>query len=139
MRDDFGTRAGVTATGPSGFRQDLHGFRAVPVHGQLFETTPAAAAEGYQSYLASHPRHADACAGTLKTWRWMDPLWDAAEPADLPGLRAADLRSYFCTPKTCPAVIGSVVVYFDASHMTATYGRTLAPPLDREVQAALRG
>src|SRR5215218_5049519 len=47
MRDDFGTRAGVTATGPSGFRQDLHGFRAVPVHGQLFETTPAAAAEGY--------------------------------------------------------------------------------------------
>jgi hypothetical protein len=44
---------------------------------------------------------------------------------------------YFCTSTVCPAVIGSVVAYFDASHMTATYSRTLAPFVDTQVSTAL--
>ena len=35
------------------------------------------------------------------------------------------------------AVIGSVVAYFDASHITATYARSAARFIDAPVRAAL--
>lgn len=31
----------------------------------------------------------------------------------------------------CRAVVGGVVVYYDGTHLTATYARTLAQPLGR--------
>jgi hypothetical protein len=48
------------------------------------------------------------------------------------------LDQYFCTPGTCHALIGGVVVYFDQQHMSTTYARSLAEPLGTEVAAALR-
>lgn len=44
-----------------------------------------------------------------------------------PGITTIDLDRYFCTEEECHAVIGGVVVYFDAHHITAAYARTLAP------------
>ena len=67
----------------------------------------------------------------------MDPLYAAATDRGLPGISTMDVTRYFCTATECPAVIGSVVTYFDASHMTATYGRSLAPYVDAEIVAAL--
>ena len=67
----------------------------------------------------------------------MDPLYAAAMGLGLPGISAMDSTRYFCTATECPAVIGSVVTYFDASHMTATYARSLAPYVDTEIVAAL--
>jgi hypothetical protein len=45
------------------------------------------------------------------------------------------MNQYLCTQTTCPPVIGSVVVYFDASHLTATYARTLTGYLDEKIAA----
>jgi hypothetical protein len=42
-----------------------------------------------------------------------------------------------CAGDVCPAVIGSVVAYFDGSHMTATYARSIAPFVEAEILAAL--
>ncbi|MFK5690322.1 acyltransferase family protein [Ornithinimicrobium sp. LYQ92] len=45
-----------------------------------------------------------------------------------------DLIDQICTDTTCPPVVGNVVVYSDHSHLTATYARTLAPELDRQLR-----
>lgn len=66
-----------------------------------------------------------------------DPLVAAAESFLSPRVRVADLTSYFCKAGECPAVIGRVVAFFDASHVTATYARTLAPYLAGHVTTAL--
>ncbi len=55
-------------------------------------------------------------------------------------MRTADLTDYFCRDATCPAAVGGVTVYLDASHLTMTYARTvtpfLAPHVERAVQRA---
>ncbi|MFC7787719.1 acyltransferase family protein [Microbacterium sp. MAHUQ-60] len=58
----------------------------------------------------------------------------AADPP--PGVAHIDLSDAFCTPARCDAVVGNVFVYRDDDHMTATYARTLAPALRKELQAA---
>ena len=47
------------------------------------------------------------------------------------------LTRYFCDAHTCHALIGGVVVYFDAHHLTDTYSRSLAPYLGSQIAAAL--
>jgi peptidoglycan/LPS O-acetylase OafA/YrhL len=89
--------------------------------------------------LASHPRNQLACAGTPDTWRPMDPLFAAATAADLPGISTLATRQFLCTDTICPAVIGTIVAYFDASHMTATFSRTTAPFIEPAILAALAG
>ena len=87
--------------------------------------------------LASHRNHQGACDGTPDAWRSIDPLVDAAEDLALSGVTTIDTTRFFCTATRCPAVIGTAVVYFDGSHMTATYARTIAPFLEADVLAAL--
>ena len=49
---------------------------------------------------------------------------------DLPGnVASVDLTNRLCSADTCPAVIGDRVVYWDYSHLTATFARSLAGPL----------
>ena len=69
----------------------------------------------------------------------MDPLYAAATAVSLPGVNTMATTRFFCTDTVCPAVIGSIVTYFDASHMTATYARSIAPYVDAEILAALAG
>jgi len=57
---------------------------------------------------------------------------------DSPMVDVVDMERYFCIDGTCPAVIGGVVAYFDGSHITATYARTLAAPLGRELDTAAK-
>ncbi|GAB3996067.1 hypothetical protein GCM10029992_15030 [Glycomyces albus] len=39
----------------------------------------------------------------------------------------ADLTPYVCPDAQCPPVIGNVLTYRDASHLTATFSASLAP------------
>ena len=57
--------------------------------------------------------------------------------AETPGASVVDLSDLYCTPTTCPAIIGNVVVYRDTTHVTATWARTLAPIIGRTVDAAM--
>ena len=57
-----------------------------------------------------------------------------------PELRLISFDDAFCAGDgPCPPVVGNVVVYRDAHHMTATYSATLAPALSRRLRAALPG
>jgi hypothetical protein len=48
------------------------------------------------------------------------------------------MTDYLCDGETCSAAVGGVPVYFDVSHLTATYARTLAPYLRAEITRVLQ-
>lgn len=56
----------------------------------------------------------------------------------VPDLDVIETRDRFCTD-VCYAAIGGISVYFDASHLTGSYSRSLGPWLAREIQACLEG
>lgn len=67
----------------------------------------------------------------------MDP---AAARADVPdNVTLVDLNDDICEGERCPAARGDVVVYWDLSHLTATFARSLADRLDAAVPDSLRG
>ncbi len=61
--------------------------------------------------------------------------------AGLTGVRLIDLNDWICPADRCAPVIGGVLVWRDAHHLTATYAATLAPMLNtalKPVMAHLR-
>jgi hypothetical protein len=100
-----------------------------PFPGRTLDTVP--------DCLAKHRTDQLACSGTPDTWHWMDPLFAAATDLALPGISPVETSSLLCTDAMCPAVIGSVIVYFDSSHLTATYARSMAPFIEGEIMEAL--
>lgn len=87
--------------------------------------------------IAENHDHLGRCTGRRDKWLPKDPLVAAVKQLDNPRIRSVDLTDYFCQAGKCPAVIGGVIVYFDASHITKTYARTLAPYLMRPLDEAL--
>lgn len=87
--------------------------------------------------VAAHLDDLDACAGDRDAWLDPDPLADAVRDADAPTASVADLTDLFCDA-TCRPVIGGALAYFDSSHVSATYSRTLAPYLEPYLVRALR-
>ncbi|MFC7327531.1 acyltransferase family protein [Marinactinospora rubrisoli] len=80
-------------------------------------------------------RGPDECVGS--------PAPSMAETSPLESVRGVpenvtflDLSRYLCTGDRCPVVIGNVLVYWDNAHFTATFARTLAPMLERDIQQA---
>ena len=50
------------------------------------------------------------------------------------GVGELDTTSQFCLARTCPAVIGDVLVYRNSGHITASYMKTMTPWLERRVR-----
>ena len=59
-----------------------------------------------------------------------DTLVSTARRIEAPVVTTLDL---YCDDRTCPAVIGNVIVYRDAHHLTLTYERTMAEELFRRL------
>jgi peptidoglycan/LPS O-acetylase OafA/YrhL len=49
------------------------------------------------------------------------------------GVGTINLTDYMCTKDECPAIIGNVVVYRDAHHLTETFVKTLVPYLEKDL------
>jgi peptidoglycan/LPS O-acetylase OafA/YrhL len=126
-------------TAVAGYTTYLKGWSAAGTKVLVLRDTPypGKTQQSVPDCLAQHPTDQGTCGGTPATWTWMDPLFAAATSLGLPGISTLDVTPYFCTATVCPAVIGSVVTYFDASHMTATYARSVAPFIDPPIEAAL--
>ncbi len=69
-------------------------------------------------------------------YRWMDPLDAAARELDDPRVGRVQTQDLLCSDGTCRPVVGTVVTFFDASHVTATYAATMAPYLDERIRRA---
>jgi len=54
------------------------------------------------------------------------------------GTHLVDMTDSICNPHACDPVVGGVLVLRDSHHLTATYARTLAPVLGRELAPHLR-
>jgi peptidoglycan/LPS O-acetylase OafA/YrhL len=80
---------------------------------------------------------AGACAVPRDAALREDGLADAVR-AD-PYAHLVDLTDLMCEPQRCAPAVGGVVVTRDGAHLTATFARTLAPYLDREISAILLG
>lgn len=79
--------------------------------------------------LAAHPNDYAACNGRRDKWLPPEPLFTAIDQVGDPHITKIDMTDYLCRDDACPAAIGTVPVYFDGSHLTATYATTLAPYL----------
>ncbi|WP_067649867.1 acyltransferase family protein [Nocardia harenae] len=68
----------------------------------------------------------------------LDEVNPLLEPAShYPAVFPIDLTDAVCEPEVCAVVEGNVLVYHDEHHLTASYSRSLAGPLGRELQPVL--
>ena len=75
----------------------------------------------------------DPCAGPREVRLVPDQLAGAAAALADPRISVIDLTDAFCDAETCHQLIGGVTVYFDASHISATFSKSLGPLLDRRI------
>lgn len=66
-----------------------------------------------------------------------DPIIGAAKKMSGNGVTYADFDNIFCSETECLPVIGHVIVYRDANHVTNTFGKTMAPFIEPYVLKAL--
>lgn len=82
--------------------------------------------------LALNPDDPGACA-TERSFS-MRPNDPASLLPDPPAnVTFVELTDYLCVDDACPAVIGNVVVNYDAQHLSASYVRTLTPMLEERL------
>ena len=101
--------------------------------------TPAPGDAGVESAPDCVAANADvaACSGPRGDWVPAEPLDPAFRSVRPPHSRLVDANDAICGPRTCSAVVGGVLVYSDGSHLSATYARTLAPVIGKELRRVL--
>lgn len=133
------TGANLSASGPlyeRGYASVLGTFAAAHLRVLGIRDTPAPG-QIVPDCLSAHPDDYLACAGRRSVWLPAEPLTPAIAALRSPRVIEADLTDWICARSMCPAAIGSVPVYADGSHLTATYALTLAPYLAPYLVAAL--
>ena len=88
--------------------------------------------------LAAHSDDYSQCDGTQSAWLPPDPSAQALKAVGAPHQQYVEMTRWLCPHQHCLAVIGDVPVYFDGSHMTATFNATLAPYLAPYVTRLLK-
>lgn len=125
-----------------GYEQVLDEFADAEIPVAAIHDTPAPGDGGVVASvpdcLAVEGEDSRACDGTRDEWMTFDPdpVVRAVRAVDDPRIQLVDLNDRICQDERCAAVVGGVVVYFDGSHLTATYARTLAPALDEALVRA---
>jgi hypothetical protein len=66
-----------------------------------------------------------------------DPALVAARDAAPGRVRLINLTRYMCSARLCPPVIGGALVHRDIDHLSQTFAATLAPYLQRRIDAVL--
>ncbi|MFJ4650363.1 acyltransferase family protein [Nocardia sp. NPDC088792] len=68
----------------------------------------------------------------------LSPENPAAGPAAaFPNLHLIDLNNAVCEPDQCTVVEGNILIYHDEHHLTASYSRSLAPELGKQLEPIL--
>lgn len=126
----------------AGFERVLHQWAKAQLPVLILRDTPAPGGGGIDSIpdcVAEHGNDLAACSGKRSAWLPADPAIPAAVELHSRWIKTLDLTDRICPGLVCQGVVGGVIVYFDASHLTATYNRTLAPYLLPALTARLDG
>jgi peptidoglycan/LPS O-acetylase OafA/YrhL len=132
--------ASLAASAPAyerGYASVLRRFQAAGLRVLVVRDTPYPG-HSVPDCVSANPDDYLACAGRRSSWLTPDTSVAALRSLHDPHMRVADLSRYLCTATRCPAVIGKVLVYFDGSHLTEAFARTLAPYLAPYVADALK-
>jgi hypothetical protein len=89
--------------------------------------------------IAENDEQPDACSGKRQSWLKADPLADAAAQLGIDNVKVADFSDLVCRQDRCYGVNGGLVTYFDGSHLTTTYARTLSPFIEDEIESLVGG
>lgn len=104
-----------------------HQLRDVASRVVLVADTPVRSSPG-PDCVAANLDDVGACAlersAAFPHTRTADAVADAVRTA---GGQVVDPTEWFCADDTCPAVVGKYLVHRDATHVTASYARFLAP------------
>lgn len=103
----------------------------------VIRDTPAAA-EHVPDCLALNADDHAACDRDRATAVEPDPLAAAARADDSGLVSVLDVTDRFCDDEVCRFVVDGHITYFDHGHMTASFSRTFAPLVAREVGRAMR-
>ena len=82
--------------------------------------------------IATSDQTVDPCAGPRSVR--LTPDYIAAGVAGMPGVGVIDLTDSMCDAELCHTVIGGTTVYWDGSHLTASFSASLAPALAEQLQ-----
>lgn len=66
------------------------------------------------------------------------PKDPAADLDKIKGVHLVDLTDRFCSQGHCPAVIGNVLVYMDANHVTGDYSRSMSADFEQRLLSATK-
>ncbi|MGO4803911.1 SGNH hydrolase domain-containing protein [Arthrobacter sp. 2MCAF15] len=127
---------GGHSAGVEGFRRTWQGLNDGGAKIIAIADTPRPSSAG----IADPPscveaKGIDGCSFDEKEALSSDPQQEAA--AEERGVvDYLDMNDLFCTESKCPAVAGSVLVYRDGNHMTATYARSLTTYLQERMSFA---
>lgn len=130
-------KAASQAAYAAGYQAVLEAFHAAHLKVVGIRDTPASGIS-IPDCLAANTADYSSCDGTRAKWLPAEPLTTALARVGDPRMTEVDLTDYICHPVVCPAVVGGVPVYFDASHLTATYAATLTPYLAPHLVKAMQ-
>ena len=88
--------------------------------------------------MAAHRRAGPACAVPRGRALDRDPAAVAVARAGSPRFQLVDMTPFLCDRRRCYPVIGGALVFKDIHHITAVYGATLGPYLQRQVDALMK-
>ncbi|MGY1747114.1 acyltransferase family protein [Blastococcus sp. SYSU D00695] len=114
--------------------KQVHVVRAVPTTNGVRPAPELVTLEiGAPDCIATAGTVDDPCAGPRDVR--LTPDWIAAAALEMDDERVdvIDLTDAFCDAQQCHSLIGGAVVYFDGSHVTATFSRTLGQFLARQI------
>ena len=99
----------------------------------VIKDTPVSTSD-VPSCVSERLQHLDSCAFPLVHDKTRE--FDARAAKAAPDSHLIDITREICPRDLCRAVIGNALVYRDKSHLTATYARTLAPRIERDLERA---
>ena len=99
--------------------------------------TPKTNGENIPLCVSSHQANIAPCGNTRAKAVKDERLASIAASAPAHHATYVDTSNWFCTETFCPAVIGSVVVYSDDSHLTDSFVRYRAPQIAQAIRVAL--
>ncbi|MET0579201.1 MAG: SGNH hydrolase domain-containing protein, partial [Ilumatobacteraceae bacterium] len=120
------------ATWAAGAESTMARLAAVAPHVLVIGDNPGSRSDP-PACLSGHTADASACATGRDVAVRVDRIGAERAAAQAHGATFVDTTDWFCTPTSCPAVIGDLLVLRDSTHLTPPMAEFLTPLLDAAV------
>jgi peptidoglycan/LPS O-acetylase OafA/YrhL len=124
------------ATWAAGAEATMRRLAAVAPHIVVIGDNPTSPTDP-PACLSGHIDDASECATPREDAARADRISGELAAADAHGATFVDTTDWFCTPRTCPAVVGDLLVLRDETHITPPMAEFLTPLLDAALAPVL--